>query len=211
MRETTSVRPAVLLLEDDEIVRITLKKLISRRTALAEVIGVSSVSAAAEVLGSRGGWACLVLDYALPDGNGLDVLQHARGKRIEAPAIILTGSVEKKLINRAASLRATFVCKPDLDIVGEFAARSLLDYDDMSTRIEGAVTDVAGRFDLTAAEAMLLTSALRGVSRDEFMRKRGISANTYKTQAKGLLSKMDHDSISGLCNDVLRSLLLRSS
>ena len=199
----------VLLLEDDDAVRTTLHKSIVRKESRADIVSVASASAAREALLQRLSWACLVLDYTLPDGNGLDVLAEARTRNVEAPALLITGTTSPLLINRAASLRATYVCKPDISIVGTFVARSLAEFDDASARIDRAVAEVAERFELTAAEAVLLTFALRGLSRDEFTEKRGISENTYKTQARSLLAKTHQSTISALCNEVLRGLLKR--
>jgi len=199
----------VLLLEDDDAVRTTLHKSIVRKESRADIVSVASAAAAREALLQRLSWACLVLDYTLPDGNGLDVLAEARTRNVEAPALLITGTTSPLLINRAASLRATYVCKPDISIVGTFVARSLAEFDDASARIDRAVAEVAERFELTAAEAVLLTFALRGLSRDEFTEKRGISENTYKTQARSLLAKTHQSTISALCNEVLRGLLKR--
>jgi len=209
MQEHTGLAPVVLLLEDDDAVRTTLHKSIVRKESRADIVSVASASAAREALLQRLSWACLVLDYTLPDGNGLDVLAEARTRNVEAPALLITGTTSPLLINRAASLRATYVCKPDISIVGTFVARSLAEFDDASARIDRAVAEVAERFELTAAEAVLLTFALRGLSRDEFTEKRGISENTYKTQARSLLAKTHQSTISALCNEVLRGLLKR--
>jgi len=209
MQEHTGLAPVVLLLEDDDAVRTTLHKSIVRKESRADIVSVASAAAAREALLQRLSWACLVLDYTLPDGNGLDVLAEARTRNVEAPALLITGTTSPLLINRAASLRATYVCKPDISIVGTFVARSLAEFDDASARIDRAVAEVAERFELTAAEAVLLTFALRGLSRDEFTEKRGISENTYKTQARSLLAKTHQSTISALCNEVLRGLLKR--
>jgi two-component system response regulator FixJ len=59
--------------------------------------------------------ASLVVDYRLPDTNGLDLLQRLRAKGATGPAIIITSYPSDDLRRRAAASSIPIVEKPFLD------------------------------------------------------------------------------------------------
>ena len=70
----------------------------------------SSGAALTETLPTSG--ACVIIDYRLPDFDGLQLLRRLRAKGVELPAIIVTSHPKAGLLLRAATLGATIIEKP---------------------------------------------------------------------------------------------------
>jgi two-component system, LuxR family, response regulator FixJ len=56
--------------------------------------------------------ACLVLDYRLESGTGLDALETLRDRGVALPAILITSHPKASVRERAARLQAVLVEKP---------------------------------------------------------------------------------------------------
>ena len=46
---------------------------------------------------------CLVIDYKMPDMNGLDLIAQLRGNQVTAPVILITGYPDENIAARAAA------------------------------------------------------------------------------------------------------------
>jgi DNA-binding response OmpR family regulator len=104
MTTAPTVRPAVLLLEDEAIVREPLRRYLEQ--VGFDVIGAGSVEIAVALL-DEVDIAAAILDVRMPRGrSGLEVLQHMRvnARWQQAPAIVLTGALlseaEEEIIRR---------------------------------------------------------------------------------------------------------------
>ncbi|HMT28564.1 MAG TPA: response regulator, partial [Bacteroidia bacterium] len=95
----------VLVIDDDEVDRIALKRSIKSSGFNAEIITASNkaegLSAIAENV-----FDCIFLDYNLPDSNGLDFLRNHRQEINGAPVIIVTSHGDEKLAVDAMRLGA---------------------------------------------------------------------------------------------------------
>jgi FixJ family two-component response regulator len=56
--------------------------------------------------------ACLVIDYKLPDIDGMDLAQRLRGAGVTAPMILITSNPDARCRARAARAGAVIVEKP---------------------------------------------------------------------------------------------------
>ena len=61
---------------------------------------------------TRKTWGCLVIDYNLPDGNGLQLLDELRRRGVNMPAILITTNPGPHLRVRAAAASVSIVEKP---------------------------------------------------------------------------------------------------
>lgn len=62
--------------------------------------------------------ACLVIDYRMPDIDGIDLIERLRGRNVTLPAILISGRVTKELRTLAQRLGfAAVLEKPLLDSV----------------------------------------------------------------------------------------------
>lgn len=108
----------VLLVEDNEDTNASLTWLLRRRGF--EVVSADSVGAAIRLIDSH--WLdVLVSDLGLPDGSGLQVLQHALGKQPGIHAIALSGfgMSEDLLKSREAGFRHHLVKPVDVQKLEE--------------------------------------------------------------------------------------------
>src|SRR5512139_2249533 len=59
---------------------------------------------------------CFVIDYKMPNMNGLDLVKNLKKRDISAPVILITGSQDETILDRAASAGVHHVLrKPLLD------------------------------------------------------------------------------------------------
>lgn len=65
---------------------------------------------------ASGGADCFVIDYKMPNMNGLDLIKHLRSKDISAPIILITGHPDEHIAERAKTAGVHLVLrKPLLD------------------------------------------------------------------------------------------------
>lgn len=88
----------VLLVDDDLAVRRAIKLFLQTRH-----YEVREYSRASDLLSDKQAWAssCLITDYWMPEINGLDLLRKLRNAGWLAPAILITGHLERHLAQRA--------------------------------------------------------------------------------------------------------------
>jgi signal transduction histidine kinase len=96
----------ILLVDDDQVDRMAVRRALRRAGVQAEVEESDSVDGAIEAL-RTGSFDCVLLDYQLPGGDGLRVVRTARGNGMTLPIIVLTGQgddeVAVKLMKAGAS------------------------------------------------------------------------------------------------------------
>ncbi len=87
---------SILLVDDDKVDRIALRRSLEQ-TGFDVTIGeADGVLAAIERL-TTGSYDCVLLDYNLPDGDGLTFLRGIRGAHIETKVIMITGQQDSEV------------------------------------------------------------------------------------------------------------------
>jgi two-component system response regulator QseB len=99
----------VLVVDDDESILRAVTAVIRR---VAHTRTASSLAEARVLLTESREWLALVVDYAIGDGTGLDVVEEARRLHVRAPAILLTALTAKALRDRAAAAGVAYMEKP---------------------------------------------------------------------------------------------------
>ncbi|MCA9528520.1 MAG: response regulator transcription factor [Myxococcales bacterium] len=192
-----------LIIEDEPgLARSLARQLIRHRP----VSVVHSLAEARDKLRSKPEWTGVVLDLVLPDGHGLDLLAEIReNHRGCLPVLVLTGELNREIVNRVQSLRAEYVCKPaSADNLLPFIERSLAQERVGNEAVGASVTSIAARFKLTRRETELLSLAVDGLSRRELAEALGVRENTVKAQVRSILKKSGARSIATLAQDVLK-------
>jgi DNA-binding response OmpR family regulator/HPt (histidine-containing phosphotransfer) domain-containing protein len=94
-------RVPVLVVDDDEIVRTWLRFALkeSEFYVAADVANADEAQAAI----ADGRPALLLLDYRLPETNGIELLRELRGREVDIPAVLMTASTETGLNQTALS------------------------------------------------------------------------------------------------------------
>ncbi len=100
----------ILIVEDDSTLLQILEGFLHKNGHTTE--GAGSIKAAVKAL-TQYTYDILLLDYRLPDGNGLEVLAHARHNDIETPAVIMTSFNDVRTAVRAMQSGAfDYIIKP---------------------------------------------------------------------------------------------------
>lgn len=183
----------VLIVEDNPLFARSIRRAVEelRPAAIAR-----SVAEAVELLGAEA-WAAAIVDVMLPDGSGFDVLSEARRVSPLLPVLLISGSPEFELVNRAHALRAQFVFKPiELDNVRVFLHDALDVPTTPRERVEQALDELAATYRLSPREGAVVRLASRGMTFAEIARELGVSENTVKTlgrraRAKAKVARME--------------------
>jgi DNA-binding NarL/FixJ family response regulator len=189
-----------LVVEDDELVARTMKRLL---TAFGETCLATSVSQAQQLLASRHDWVAFFIDLMLPDGSGLDVLSQVRAEYLVAPVMVLTGTADAPAINAAFDLDADYVVKP---VQQSRIAKFLLSHQSFGARLDRSLAAWRQRYGLSDAETDVLRRAARGETREDIAADRSCSLLTIKTHVTNLLQKTGDASLHSSVGRLLRSM-----
>ena len=101
-----------MIIDDDPAVRNSLKFALE-----VEGFAVRAYPTGAELLAEAEipDNGCLVVDYKLPEMNGLDLLFELRKRKIDLPAILITTQPNSAVRNRAALAGVPLIEKPLLN------------------------------------------------------------------------------------------------
>jgi two-component system, LuxR family, response regulator FixJ len=101
--------PLVVVIDDDAAVRDSLKFSLE-----IEGFIVHGYSNAKELLDQAGigNVGCLIIDYHLPEMNGLEILDRLRDRHVAAPTILITSHPNVAVRRRAAEAGVPIIEKP---------------------------------------------------------------------------------------------------
>ena len=107
-------KQVILVVDDDEAVRRGLRDLM-----VSEGFAVCAFSNGHDLLNeaSLPAIGCLVVDYQMPEMNGLELVSALRGRGVSIPAILFTGNPTKYVRDRAAAIAVLVVEKPGLGLL----------------------------------------------------------------------------------------------
>ena len=95
----------ILIIDDDEVDRISLKRSIKSSGFNAEIITATSMAEGLNAVKNQS-FDCIFLDYNLPDSNGLDFLKDHKNELNGAPVIVVTSHGDEKLAVEAMRMGA---------------------------------------------------------------------------------------------------------
>ena len=144
----------------------------------------------------------IIVDVMLPDGSGMDFLEHLRGRYPLIPAIVMSGQLEPEVINRAHLLDAHFALKPDtLANLRRFLSQIS---SPPPPTLLAEVPRFAAEHRLTKREADLLALLACGVTRRNLAHRLAISEESVKTHVKHILRSTGDDNVSELVARLMR-------
>jgi CheY-like chemotaxis protein len=179
--------PALLAVDDDAAILRGIKRLLPEWT----VWTATSAEEARLRLSSVADWAGFLLDVNLGDMHygGLDLLRSVRTVLPLVPAALVTGTIEHRVINAAATLGATVVAKPaGRAELGPFLRRA-----EEATRVSAHASELAAaaqdHYRLDPGEASVVWWVAAGNEVGTYGAHAGMSTVVVADLARGILKK----------------------
>ena len=83
----------ILVVDDDLVDRMQVKRMLSRSGLRSQLDQAEDLATARKALAERGPFECMLLDFRLPDGTGLEFVHELAGPGgLPLPVIVFTGS-----------------------------------------------------------------------------------------------------------------------
>jgi DNA-binding response OmpR family regulator len=111
----------ILVIEDDEVDRMRVMRMLQRLPEGLERIDVAEDKAAGAKAMRSERYDCVLLDYRLPDGEGIDLLDEMNASEADVPPII----IETVLDDEGTALRSLAKGAQDYLVKGRFDADGL--------------------------------------------------------------------------------------
>ncbi|MGA8437934.1 MAG: response regulator [Candidatus Sulfotelmatobacter sp.] len=205
----SQIAPFVCVVDDDVSVRESLELLIRCEGWQAETF-----SSAHEFLERPRtlGPSCLVLDYSLPDLNGLELQKRVAIECPDMPIIFITGHRDVPMTVQAMKAGALeFLTKPFCDQVLLNAIRDGLDRSRAALRREGEMQQLRDRYaSLSCRERQVMALVVSGLLNKQVGGELGISEITVKAHRGKVMQKMQADSLADLVRMAARLRIPRA-
>jgi FixJ family two-component response regulator len=196
-READVHRAVVLIVDDDERVRLSIQELVESVGLEAACFG-STKELLDSPLYERPG--CLILDVRLPGLSGLDFQQRLNSSGKTKPIVFLTGHADVPMTVQAMKAGAVdFLTKPfrEQDLLD--AIKTGIERDAAQRAEETIVQQHLERFGtLTARERQVLREVANGRLNKQIAFDLGISEVTVKLHRSNVMRKMEAVSVGSL-------------
>jgi FixJ family two-component response regulator len=205
----SQIAPIVFVIDDDISVRESLELLIRY-----EGWQPQTFASAKEFLDFPRslGPSCLVLDYSLPDLNGLELQKRVAIERPEMPIIFITGHPDVPMTVQAMKAGALeFLTKPFIDAVLLKAIRDGLNRSRAAVRHEADMRQLRARYEsLSGRERQVMALVASGLLNKQVGMELGISEITVKAHRGKVMQKMQADSLADLVRMATRLRIPRA-
>ncbi|WP_299649155.1 response regulator transcription factor [uncultured Tateyamaria sp.] len=202
--------PFVFLVDDDADIRGSLSRALGLRGYI-----VKTFATAQDFLDTydRDISGCLLLDYGMPEMNGLQLQKHLRDMGSQLPVIFITGHGGVPESVEAMKMGAVdFLEKPFKQSVLIERIEAALDTDRRRRAVAVQTSGIMARFQsLTDREkeiSLLLATRTGQNSSKEIARQLGISPRTVDHHRARILEKMDVGTVAELVETSLRAGLV---
>lgn len=96
----------ILLVEDDEVDRMAVSRSLKTTGLSADIVAAIDCQSAIATLNQQS-FDCVLMDYRLPDGDGLQLVQQIRDFGLKLPLIVLTGQGDEQIAVQLMKLGAS--------------------------------------------------------------------------------------------------------
>ncbi|MFY9904501.1 MAG: response regulator [Terriglobales bacterium] len=193
----SDLRPIVFVVDDDISVRESLELLIR-----CEGWQPQTFASAKEFLDRPRSLvpSCLVLDYSLPDLNGIELQKRVAIERTDMPIIFITGCGDVPMTVQAMKAGAVeFLTKPFGEDALLNAVRAALERSRVALSREAEMRVLQGRYSsLSPRERQVMALVVSGLLNKQVGGELGISEITVKAHRGNVMHKMKADSLADL-------------
>jgi Response regulator containing a CheY-like receiver domain and an HTH DNA-binding domain len=192
-----------LLVDDHALFRAGLVVLLQKMSGDAVVHEVGTAAAALQTAAENPAIDLVLLDYTLPDSNGIQVLRALKAARPELPVILLSAHIDSGLIQQALKEQASgFIPKTSTPDVMLSAVQLVLNggiYIPLEAMNAPAVANslsayqtaaAGGRIQLTQRQMDVLQQMKNGLSNKEIARQLHMSPSTVKVHVAAILREL---------------------
>jgi len=189
--------PVVVIIDDDAPVCLSLRLLLE-----AAGLRVRTYSSAEtflrDVHPERPG--CLLVDVRMPGMSGIELLTELANRRIQLPAVVMTGHGEIEMAVEAMKIGAfDFLQKPFTDTVLMDHVKAAIEADRRRRAKDSEREGVGVRFaKLSQREREVLGHLVKGEVNKEVAYALGISLKTIEFHRARIMRKMEADSFAAL-------------
>jgi DNA-binding NarL/FixJ family response regulator len=187
----------ILVVDDHALVREGLRQVLKGLEENLEVLQAGTCEQAFALAQTHGDLDMVLLDYHLPDMNGLEALAIFGSQHPELPIVLLSGSANTHIMRQVLQAGAAgFVTKSCVSDELLRAVRSVLSGDvylpqELSTA-STLETDATGNKPvLTQRQELVLRCLLDGLSNREIADQLHVSEETVKTHVAAILRHFD--------------------
>jgi FixJ family two-component response regulator len=144
--------------------------------------------------------SCLVLDFSLPELNGLELQKRIAVERTDMPIIFITGHADVPTTVQAMKAGAVeFLTKPFGEDALLSAIRAALERSRVALSLEAEMRVLRGRYvSLSQREQQVMTLVVSGLLNKQIGGELGISEITVKAHRGKVMQKMKADSLADL-------------
>lgn len=205
MVDVTPTSMQFLVVEDDVGVGRLLARLLGSH---GETLLAGSVEEALALLDEGRTIHGLIIDVGLPDGSGLELAARARERHPDMAILIISGSVDGRLLRETQVIGAQYLLKPvDATQLDVFAAKTRALHESLAQRIHKALQSWEATYRLTPTEVAIVRLSLGGRSLSDIAHARGVAYNTVRKQVQQLMAKTGDTSLASATNRFMRQVL----
>lgn len=183
----------ILVVDDHALVREGLRQVLKGLEENLEVLQAGTCEQAFAAAETHGDLDLVLLDYHLPDMNGLTALGVFGEQHPELPVVLLSGSANTQMMRQVLQAGAAgFVTKSCVSDELLHAVRSVLEGDiylpqELTSQASLESTGVDGAPPLTQRQELVLRCLLDGMANREIADELHVSEETVKTHVTAIL------------------------
>ena len=188
----------ILLVEDHPLYRVGLRLSLNYSGLSSVVVGeAEDVKSAKRFLEQHGdGVDLILLDYFLPDGNGVDVIHHAQKLSPNAKIVLLSGEIKNpEIVARTQGLVDGYMGK---DVEPETLKTKLNTLFGVSDYDEDKQYRLNAKADLSAREIEIIQLCANGMSAQQIADRLGLSRRTVEVHKSHIFEKLDLNTTADL-------------